>query len=75
MHIDTMFTHVRKDTWVLFGRFSEKVMSEKNNRQYEYYLHLLNKEDAEDYESIQVIRYHKPLNEEYQPGKNYNAGY
>ncbi|HNP21400.1 MAG TPA: arginine deiminase family protein [Panacibacter sp.] len=71
MHIDTMFTHVRKDTWVLFGRFSEKVMSEKNNRQYEYYLHLLNKEDAEDYESIQVIRYHKPLNEEYQPGKNY----
>lgn len=71
MHIDTMFTHVRKDTWVLFGKFSEKVMNEKNNRQYEYYLHLLKKEDAEDYESIQVIRYHKQLDEEYQPGKNY----
>lgn len=73
MHIDTIFTQVRKDTWVLFGKYSEKVLSDKNDRQYEYYLHLLEKEDAEDYQSIEVIRYYKSLDEVYQPGKNYTS--
>ncbi|MEP7317728.1 MAG: arginine deiminase family protein [Panacibacter sp.] len=71
MHIDTVFTQVRKDTWVLFGRFSERVMQEKNDKQYAYYLHLLDKEDTPDHESIEVFRFYKPLKEEYHPGKNY----
>lgn len=71
MHIDTVFTQVRKDTWVLFGRFSERVMQEKNDKQYAYYLHLLDKEDIPDHESIEVLRFYKSLNEVYYAGKNY----
>ncbi len=71
MHIDTVFTQVRKDTWVLFGRFSERVMQEKNNKQYAYYLHLLDKEDNDGVDSIEVLRFYKPLQQAYQAGKNY----
>ena len=37
MHIDTVFTHVRKDVWVLFGCFSEVLMQERNERKFSYY--------------------------------------
>ncbi|NNV57699.1 arginine deiminase family protein [Limnovirga soli] len=71
MHIDTVFTQVRKNTWVLFGRFSEKVMQQKNATQYAYYLHLMEKEDMPDLENIEVLRFYKPLQQAYHPGTNY----
>jgi len=72
MHIDTVFTHVRKDTWVLFGKFSERVMQQRNDQQFAYYRLFLDKDDVPEYESIEILRFYKPLNETYQPGKNYN---
>ncbi|MGN6616424.1 MAG: arginine deiminase family protein [Ilyomonas sp.] len=71
MHIDTIFTMVRKDTWVMFGKFSEKAMQQKNEAQYRYYLHFLDKEDEEDYEQIEIFRYYKRVEEVYDASKNY----
>jgi arginine deiminase len=71
MHIDTVFTHVRKDTWVLFGKMSEQVMLEKNNQQYAYYLDLMDKNIAADYEGAEILRFYKPVQEVYEPSKNY----
>ncbi len=71
MHIDTVFTHVRKDTWIMYGKFSESVMHARNEQQYAYYLHLMNKNDLHDSESIEILRFYKPLKEQYEPGKNY----
>lgn len=71
MHIDTVFTHVRKDTWVLFGKMSEQVMLEKNNQQYAYYLDLMDKNIAADYEGAEILRFYKPVKEVYEPSKNY----
>jgi len=71
MHIDTVFTHVRKDTWVLFGKFSERVGQERNDKQFAYYRYLLDKDYIPEHESIEVFRFYKPLAEAYQPGKDY----
>ena len=71
MHIDTVFTQVRKDTWVLYGKFSEQVMHDKNQQQYSYYLHLLEKQVAADYETVEILRFYKPVREVYEPSKNY----
>lgn len=71
MHIDTIFTMVRKDTWVMFGRFSEKAMQQKNEAQYRYYLHFLDKEDEEDYEQIEIFRYYKSMKDNYDVSNNY----
>jgi arginine deiminase len=71
MHIDTVFTHVRKDTWILFGKFSEEVMQQKNEKQYAYYLDLLDRKITADYESVEILRFYKPINETYEPGRNY----
>ncbi|HWB24209.1 MAG TPA: arginine deiminase family protein [Chitinophagaceae bacterium] len=71
MHIDTVFTHVRKDTWVLFGKMSERVVQAKNQQQYSYYLDFLDKQVAADYETAEILRYYKPLQEVYDASKNY----
>jgi len=70
MHIDTVFTQVRKDTWVLYGKFSERVKKHKNEKQFPYYNHLLDKKADED-DNVEILRYHKPVAEQYQAGKNY----
>lgn len=71
MHIDTVFTHVRKDTWVLYGKMSERVMHEKSQVQHPYYLHLLDKEMPMDYETAEILRFYKPVKEAYDASKNY----
>lgn len=71
MHIDTVFTHVRKDTWVLFGKMSEQVTQAKNDQQYSYYLHFLDKEVPADYETAEILRFYKPLKDVYEASKNY----
>jgi len=71
MHIDTVFTHVRKDTWVLFGKMSEQVMHAKNQQQYSYYLHLLDKQIAAEHDMPEILRFYKPLKEVYDASKNY----
>ncbi len=71
MHIDTVFTHIRKDTWVLFGKFSERVMQSKNEQQHPYYLHLLEKDDLPDYEKVEILRFYKPVHAAYVASKNY----
>lgn len=71
MHIDTIFTQVSRNTWVLFGKYSERAMQQKNEMQYGNYRLFLDKEEELDYEQIEIFRFYKPLQEPYSPGKNY----
>ncbi|MGF7232682.1 arginine deiminase family protein [Arachidicoccus sp.] len=71
MHIDTVFTQVRKDTWVLFGQFSEKVMTPENRSRYEYGKRFLQSETAQSGFKIEVLRYYKPLSSPYLANTNY----
>lgn len=71
MHIDTVFTHVRKDTWVLFGKMSEKVMLEKSQQQHPYYQYFLDNQIAAEQGMPEILRFYKPLKEVYDASKNY----
>ncbi len=69
MHIDTVFTHVRKDVWVLFGRFSEVLQQERNQQKYSYYHRLADSDET--FEAVKIFRFYKPFNENYNPAANY----
>ena len=69
MHIDTVFTHVRKDVWVLFGRFSEVLMQERNDRKFSYYDDFTNNDET--FEEVEIIRFYKPANMIYNPATDY----
>ncbi|SDZ73319.1 arginine deiminase [Arachidicoccus rhizosphaerae] len=73
MHIDTVFTQVRKDTWVLFGAFSEKIMQLDKRRQYSYIKRLHSDRHKETGFKIEILRFQKPLQESYVPFKNYEV--
>jgi arginine deiminase len=69
MHIDTVFTHVRKDVWVLFGRFSEVLMRERNERKFSYYDDFTNNDET--FEEVEIIRFYKPAHITYNPATDY----
>jgi len=73
MHIDTVFTQVRKDTWVLFGPFSEKIMQLDKRSQYSYIKRLHPDHHEDRGFKIEILRFQKPLSETYAPYKNYEV--
>ena len=72
MHIDTVFTQVRKDTWVLFGPFSEKIMQLDKRSQFSYSKRLHAAHHERGFQ-IEILRFQKPLSETYVPYKNYEV--
>ena len=71
MHIDTVFTHVRKDVWVMYGKFSEQVMHVKNEHRFSYYKDIVESESSNAIEKVEVLRFYKPVKEKYNPSTNY----
>ncbi|MDE1192200.1 MAG: arginine deiminase family protein [Arachidicoccus sp.] len=69
MHIDTVFTQVSRNTWVMFGAFSEKNIKAHNAGRYNYYKHFL--QNHIDEFKVEILRYQKPFGETYNPAKNY----
>lgn len=71
MHIDTIFTQVRNDTWVMFGRFSDKI-KERSSR-FNYYGSITHEDTFAKDLAVQILRFEKKIDEPYQPQKNYNV--
>ena len=46
MHIDTIFTQVKKDTWVILGNFSKEGLQDKENNQVSQYFKSSQKESV-----------------------------
>ena len=69
MHIDTVFTHVRKDVWVLFGRFSEELIHERNQHKFSYYSDMAYSDET--FEGVEIFRFYKAKNEAYNPAADY----
>ena len=46
MHIDTIFTQVKKDTWVILGNFSKEGLQDKQNNQVSQYFKSTQKESV-----------------------------
>ena len=69
MHIDTVFTHVRKDVWVLFGRFSEELIHERNQHKFSYYSDMAYSDET--FEGVEIFRFYKSKNDAYNPAADY----
>ena len=72
MHIDTVFTQVSRNTWVLFGQFSEYYRNPLSAHRYSYIDSFGTSSRKNDNKfHIQVSRFYKPLDESYNPNKDY----
>lgn len=73
MHIDTIFTQVKRNVWVLYGRYSEKIMEAENNIKKSYLDRLAHRADAEKEEAPEILQFFKKASEPYQRNKDYSC--
>ncbi|MGV3502648.1 MAG: arginine deiminase family protein [Adhaeribacter sp.] len=59
MHIDTVFTQVKRNMWVMFGKFSEVLKREKEKKQVDYHQHLQYRKQQDLKEEIQILQFYK----------------
>lgn len=71
MHIDTVFTQVRKDFWVLFGQFSERYQNPQSANRFSYFERFKEEKQQDNKFKINILRFYKPLSEPYNSDKNY----
>jgi arginine deiminase len=71
MHIDTIFTQVKKNVWVLYGIYSERLTGEENGKKKSYLDTLTHKPDKAMDETPEIIQYYKNNTEVYSATKNY----
>jgi arginine deiminase len=74
MHIDTIFTQVKKNVWVLYGRFSEKILTAEYISRHSYINKLAHNARPLEMEQVEILQFHKPVNEPYIKTKDYSTG-
>lgn len=72
MHIDTIFTHVKRNVWVLYGRYSEKILEAENNIKKAYLGILMHKSQLHKMEEPEILQFYKKASEPYRPNKDYS---
>ena len=73
MHIDTIFTQVKKNVWVLYGRFSEKILTAEYISRHSYNNKLAHTARPLEMEQVEILQFHKPVNEPYVKTKDYST--
>ncbi|MDE3236767.1 MAG: amidinotransferase [Bacteroidota bacterium] len=73
MHIDTIFTQVKRNVWVLYGRYSEKILTAENNTKQSYYNKLAHDPRKSEMEQVEIIQFFKSKSEPYQKNKDYSC--
>jgi len=73
MHIDTIFTQVKKNVWVLYGRFSEKVLTAEHISRHSYINKLSHLARPLEMEQVEIMQFHKPVSEAYIKTKDYSV--
>ncbi|MBX7243763.1 MAG: hypothetical protein K1X92_18630, partial [Bacteroidia bacterium] len=74
MHIDTIFTQVRRDMWVMYGEFSEALKVGKDEKKKSYLKDLMHKKmrnEQEEQKDTEIIQFYKKLDEPYVKSKDY----
>ncbi|HEX5150255.1 MAG TPA: arginine deiminase family protein [Parafilimonas sp.] len=72
MHIDTIFTQVKRNVWVLYGRYSENIIAAENRIKQSYLRGLMHQSDLSALEEPEVLQFYKPANSAYKPDKDYS---
>jgi len=73
MHIDTIFTQVKRNVWVLYGRYSENIIAAENTVKQTYLRRLMHQPDLIAIEEPEVLQFYKPADQAYQPDKDYST--
>jgi arginine deiminase len=72
MHIDTIFTQVRSDVWVMYGRFSERILTDEHSSKHNYTNKLSHQPRPLEMEQVEILQYAKPAGEPYDKTKDYS---
>lgn len=73
MHIDTIFTQVKRNVWVLYGRYSENIMEAENNIKQSYLSLLSHKSDPQKEEDPEILQFYKKASAPYQANQDYSV--
>jgi arginine deiminase len=73
MHIDTIFTQVKRNCWVLYGIFSERLIKAERGKKKSYLYSLLHKSDLELIEEVEILQFEKPVSVSYQETADYSV--
>lgn len=72
MHIDTIFTQVKRNVWVLYGRYSERILWAEHNVKQSYLHKLSHVPRKTEMEQVEIFCFHKPADEPYKKNKDYS---
>jgi arginine deiminase len=73
MHIDTIFTQVKSNLWVMYGRFSERILTDEHTSKHNYINHLAHQARPLEMEQVEILQYAKPAGEAYDKTKDYSV--
>lgn len=73
MHIDTIFTQVKRNVWVLYGRFSERILRDEHISRHNYINKLSHQFRPLEMEQVEILQYQKPTGEPYIKTKDYSV--
>jgi len=72
MHIDTVFTQVKCNMWVMYGKFSEELKKQNESKQLDYLDKLYHHKEDSIFEEIQIYQFYKnKFHQPYHPEHNY----
>lgn len=72
MHIDTVFTQVKRNMWVLYGKFSEVLKRDKEKKQVDYLDKLHHQREESLVEETQLFQFYKYKDPRgYHPERNF----
>ena len=72
MHIDTVFTQVKRNMWVLYGKFSEALQEVKESKQVDYLDKLYHHKEDSFIEETEIFQFYKNKHRQpYHPEHNY----
>lgn len=71
MHIDTVFTQVKRNAWIIYGGFSEKIEKQRFKGKRSFTSALNGRVQEDSCEGIKVLRFYKEKDQPYSPHEDY----
>lgn len=73
MHIDTIFTQIKRNAWVMFGGYSEVLDENKVSNIFNYANQFFDPSQTKEMMKLKVFQFYKASDEAYVSGKNYHS--
>lgn len=71
MHIDTIFTQIKRNAWVMYGGYSEFVEQQKQQQKRDYTTIFKGKNAQSENQRLRVFQFYKPKSTNYKKGQDY----